>query len=84
MGMQMINDSDLGRRVHDGERSKGADETRNGAMDHEKGGDDEGDWREGEPRSGQRRDEVRRKSHSGHSLCFSRCIEFDMFHEIPL
>ena len=39
-------------------------------MDHEKGGKDEVDPQEGELRSGQRRDEVRRKSVSGHSLCF--------------
>ena len=39
-------------------------------MDHEKGGGDEGDPQEGELRSGQRRDEVRRKSDSGHCFCF--------------
>ena len=37
-------------------------------MDHEKGGENEGDPQEGELCSEQRRDEVRRKSDSGHSL----------------
>ena len=59
---------DLGRRVDNGKRSACTDEIKNGAMDHEKGGDDEADPQEGELRSGQRRDEVRRKSDSGHSL----------------
>ena len=68
MGMPNIDDRDLGRRVDDGKRSTGTDEIKNGAMDHEKGGEDEEDPQEGELRSGQRRDEVRRKSDSGHSL----------------
>ena len=38
-------------------------------MDHEKGGGDE-DQQEGELHSGQRRDEVRRKSDSGYSFLF--------------
>ena len=68
MGMPNTDDRDLGRRVDDDIRSTGTDKIKNGAMDHEKGGDDEGDPQEGELRSGQRRDEVRRKSDSGRSL----------------
>ena len=68
MGMPNNDDRDLGRRVDDDIRSTGRDEIKNGAMDHEKGGDDEGDPQEGELRSGQRRDEVRQKSDSGRSL----------------
>ena len=68
MGMPNTDDRDLGRRVDDDIRSTGTDEIKNGAMDHEKGGEDEGDPQEGELRSGQRRDEVRRKSDSGRSL----------------
>ena len=64
MGMPNTDDRDLGRRVDDYIRSTGTDEIKNGAMDHEKGGEDEGDPQEGELRSGQRRDEVRRKSDS--------------------
>ena len=67
MGMPNTDDRDLGRKV-DGD--KRTDEIENGAMDHEKGGEDEGDPQEGELRSEQRRDEVRRKSDSGHSLRF--------------
>ena len=67
MGMPNTDDRDLGRRV-DGD--KRTDEIENGAMDHEKGGEDEGDPQEGELRSEQRRDEVRRKSDSSHSLRF--------------
>ena len=70
IGMPNTDDRDLGRRVGDDKRSTGTDETENGAMDHEKGGEDEGDPQEGELRSGQRRDEVRRKFDSGHSLRF--------------
>ena len=70
MGMPNTDDRDLGRRVDDDKRSTGTDEIENGAMDHEKGGEDEGDPQEGELRSGQRRDEVRRKSDSGNSLRF--------------
>ena len=70
MGMPKTDDRDLGRRVDDDKRSTGTDEIENGAMDHEKGGEDEGDPQEGELRSEQRRDEVRRKSDSGHSLRF--------------
>ena len=70
MGMPNTDDRDLGRRVDDEKRGTGMDEIENGAMDHEKGGEDEGDPQEGELRSGQRRDEVRRKSDSGHSLRF--------------
>ena len=51
-------------------RSSGTDGTKIGATDHEKGGGDEGDPQEGELRSGQRWDEVRRKSDSGHYFCF--------------
>ena len=68
MGMPNTDDRDLGRRVDDDIQSTGTDEIKNGAMDHEKGGEDEGDPQEGELRSGQRRDEVRRKSDSGRSL----------------
>ena len=70
MGMPKTDGRDLGRRVDDDKRSTGTDEIENGAMDHEKGGEDEGDPQEGELRSGQRRDEVRRKYNSGHSLRF--------------
>ena len=70
MGMPKTDDRDLGRRVDHDKRSTGTDEIENGAMDHEKGGEDEGDPQEGELRSEQRRDEVRRKSDSGHSLRF--------------
>ena len=70
MGMPNTDDRDLGRRVDDDKRSKGMDEIENGAMDHEKGGEDEGDPQEGELRSEQRRDEVRQKSDFGHSLRF--------------
>ena len=38
-----IDDGDLGRRVDDGKRSTGTDEIKNRAMDHEKGGEGEGD-----------------------------------------
>ena len=70
MGMSNTDDRDLGRTVDDDKRSTGTDEIENGAMDHEKGGEDEGDPQEGELRSRQRRDEVRRKSDSGYSLRF--------------
>ena len=43
MEMPNIDERDLGRRVDDGKPSTGTDEIKNGAMDHEKGGDDEGD-----------------------------------------
>ena len=43
MGMPNIDDRDLGRRVDDGKRSAGTDGIKNGVMDYEKGGDDEGD-----------------------------------------
>ena len=68
MRMSNTDNRDLGRRVDDDKRSTGTDEIENGAMDHEKGGQDEGDPQKGELCSGQRRDEVRRKSDSGHSL----------------
>ena len=70
MGMPKTDDRDLGRRGDDDKRSTGTDEIENGAVDHEKGGEDEGDPQKGELRSEQRRDEVRRKSDSGHSLRF--------------
>ena len=70
MGMPNTDDRDLGRRVDDDKRSTGTVEIENGAMDHEKEGEDEGDPQEGELCSEQRRDEVRRKSDSGHSLRF--------------
>ena len=69
MKMPKIDDRDLGRRVDDGKPSTGTDEIKNGAMDHEKGGDDERDSQEGEFCSRQRWNEVRRKSDSCHSLC---------------
>ena len=68
MGMPNTDDRDLGRTVDGDKRSTGTDEIENGAMDHEKGGENEGDPQEGELCSGQRRDEVRRKFDSGHSL----------------
>ena len=43
MGMPNTDNRDLGRRVDDDIRSTGTDEIKNGAMDHEKGGEDEGD-----------------------------------------
>ena len=71
LGMPNIDDRKLNRRVDDDKRSTGTDELKNGAMDHEKKrGGDEGDPQEGELHSGQHRDEVRRKSNSGHSLRF--------------
>ena len=70
MGMPKTGDRDLGRRVDDDKRSTSTDKIENGAMDHEKEGEDEGDPQEGELRSEQRRDEVRRKSDSGHCLRF--------------
>ena len=70
MGMPNADDRNLRRRVDDDKRGTGTDEIENGAMDHEKEGEDEGDPQEGELCSGQRRDEVRRKSDSGHSLRF--------------
>ena len=54
MGMPNTDDRDLGRRVDDDKRSTGTDEIENGTMDHEKGGEDEGNLQEGELRSGQR------------------------------
>ena len=59
IGMPNTDDRDLVRRVDDDKRSTGTDEIKNGAMDHEKGGEDEGDPQEGELGSGQRGDEVR-------------------------
>ena len=74
MGMPNIDGRDMGRRVDDGKQSTDPYEIKNEAMDHEKGADDEGDQQEGKLRSGQRRDEVRLKSDSGHSLrFFPRC-----------
>ena len=70
MGIPNIDDRDMGRRVDGGRRSTGTKEKIYGAIDHEKGGDDEGDPQESELCSGQRRDEVRRKFNFGHSLCF--------------
>ena len=68
MRMSNTDNRDLGRRVDADKRSTGTDKIENGPMDHEKGGEDEGDPQKGELCSGQRRDEVRRKSDSGHSL----------------
>ena len=82
MGMPNTDDRDLGRRVDDDIRSTGTDEIENGAMDHDKGGEDEGYPQKGELRSGQRRDEVRRKSDSGRSLRSSLCMYFDVFYGI--
>ena len=70
MKMPNIDDRDLHHRVDDGRRSTGTDRIKDVAMDHEKGGDDEEDSQEGELRSGQSPDEVRRKSDSGHCLRF--------------
>ena len=74
MRVPNIDDIYMGRRVGDGTRSTGTDEIKNGAMDHDKGGDDKGDPQEDELRSGQHRDEVSRKFDSGYSSFFSRCI----------
>ena len=52
MGMPNTDDKDLGRRVDDDKRRTGTDEIEDGAMDREKGGEDEGDPQEGELRSG--------------------------------
>ena len=70
MGLPNIDDRDLGRSVDDDKRSTGTGESKYGEMDHEKGGEDEGDPQKGELRRGQRRDEVRQKPDSGHSLRF--------------
>ena len=66
MRMPNIDDMNLGHKVDDGKRSTGTDGIRKGAMGHVKRGGDKGDSREGEFSSGQRRDEVRRKSDFGH------------------
>ena len=58
MGMSNTDNRDLGRRVDDDKQSTGTDEIENGAMDHEKGGEDEGDPQKGELCSGQRRNEI--------------------------
>ena len=42
MGIPNIDDRDLGRRVDNGKWSTGSDKINNGAMDHEKGEEDEG------------------------------------------
>ena len=68
MGMPNTDDRDLGRSVDGDKRSIGTDEIKNGAMDHLKGGEDEGGPQEGELHSGQRRHKVRQKSDSGHSV----------------
>ena len=78
MGMRNTDDRDLVRRVDEGKRSTGTDEIEDVAMDHEKGGDDEGDPQEGKLRSGQRRDEVRRKSDSGHAFRFFLFVSISM------
>ena len=78
MGMPNTSDRDLDCRVDDDKRSTGTDEIENGAMDHEKGGEDEGDPQEGELRSGQRRDEGRRKSDSGHYFRFFIFVSISM------
>ena len=70
MGMPNTDDRGIGRKADDGKRSTGTDEIKNGAMDHEKGRDDEGGPQEGELRSGQRRDEVRQKLGSGLLFAF--------------
>ena len=43
MGMSNTDDRGLSRRVDDDKRSPGTDEIENGAMDHKKGGEAEGD-----------------------------------------
>ena len=68
MGMPNINDRDLGHRVDNIKRSSGTDEIKNGAMNHGKEQDYEGDSQEGELHSGQRRDKVRQTSYFGHFL----------------
>ena len=70
MGMPNIDDRDLGRSVDNGKWSIGTEEINNGTMDHEKGGDGDGDPQEGVLCSGQHRDEVTRKSDSCPSLRF--------------
>ena len=62
MGMPNIDDRDPDRRVDDGKRNT------------ETEGGNEEDAQEGELGSGQRRDDVRRKFDSGHSLCFSLAL----------
>ena len=79
MGIPNIDDRDLGRRVDEGKRSTGTNEINNGAIDHEKGGGDEGDPQEGKPRSGQRRDEVRQKFDSGCSLISFLALSSSIF-----
>ena len=76
--MPNTDDRDLGRRVDDDKRGTGTDDIENGAMDHEKGGEDVRDPQEGELRRGQRRDEVRRKSDSGHSLRYFLFVSMSM------
>ena len=78
MGMPNTDDRDLGRRVDDDKRSTGTDEIKNGAMDHKKGGEDEGGRQEGELHNGQRRDEVRRKYDSGHYLRYFLFVSISM------
>ena len=77
MEMPNIDDRHLVDRIVDSDkRSTGTDEIKNGAMNHEKGVDDEGDPQEGKLRSWQRRDEVRRKSDSGHYLRFFLALSY--------
>ena len=59
MRMPNIDDRDLSHRNDDGKRRTGTDGSKNGAMDHDKGGDDERDPQEGELHGGQCRDEVK-------------------------
>ena len=59
MRMPNIDDRDLGHRIDDGKRSTGTDGSKNGAIDHDKGGDDERDPQEGELHGGQCPDEVK-------------------------
>ena len=73
MGMSNTDNRDLGRRVDDDKRSTGTDEIENGAMDHEKGGEDEGNPQKGELCSGQHRDEVRRSLRSFLCVSISTC-----------
>ena len=47
IGIPNIDDRDLGRRVDDGKWSTDTDEIKNGAVDHEKGGNDDGDRQAG-------------------------------------
>ena len=70
MRMPNIDNRDLDRRVDDGKRSIGTDESRMEQWTTRRGGDDEEDPQKGELCSGQRQNKVIRTSDSGHVLDF--------------